>query len=105
MDSYTIINDVQGISLLSIGIPLLRYPSGVNPKLTAATGFDISAQSGSNIVTLALLSAKLGSSYINSLEIIGWEYYTSTSFEFNNKDYRIPSIFMDLEAWPQYGRR
>jgi hypothetical protein len=105
VDSYTIINDVQGISLLSIGIPLLRYPSGVNPKLTAATGFDISAQSGGNKVALALLYAALGSSYINSLEIIGWKYYTSTSFEFNNNYYRIPSIFMDLEAWPQYGRR
>ena len=33
----TVTNEVQGAPQLSIGIPLVQYPSGVNPLLTAAT--------------------------------------------------------------------
>jgi hypothetical protein len=98
VDSSAIINDVQGISLLSIGIPLLQYPSAANPKLTAAIGFDPSLQSSTNIVVIAILDAYLQASYINTLDIIGWEYYTKTWFEFNNINYYIPSIFVDLQV-------
>jgi len=98
VDSSAIINDVQGISLLSIGIPLLQYPSAANPKLTAAIGFDPSLRSSTNIIAIAILGAYLQAPYINTLDIIGWEYSTSTWFEFNNKNYYIPSIFVDLQV-------
>jgi hypothetical protein len=98
VDSSAIINDVQGISLLSIGIPLLQYPSAANPKLTAAIGFEPSLKSSTDIVVIAMLDAYLQASYTNILDIIGWEYYTSTWFEFNNKNYYIPSIFVDLQV-------
>jgi hypothetical protein len=104
VDSSAIINDVLGISLLSIGIPLLRYPSGADPKLTAAIGFDPSLQRSTNIIAIAILDAYLQSSYTNTLDIIGWEYYTRTQFEFNGKNYTIPSIFVDLYTWPQNAR-
>jgi hypothetical protein len=103
-DSYAIINDIGGISLLSIGIPLLQYPSGANPKLTAATGFDVSLQGGTNIFAEAILHADLIWSYANTFDIIGWDYYTSTQFEFNGNYYNIPSVFVDLYVWPQNAR-
>jgi len=103
-DSYTITNDVKGISLLSIGIPLLQYPSGANPKLTAATGFDVSLQGGTNIFTEATLYADLIWSYADTFDIIGWDYYTSAQFEFDGKYYNIPSVFVDLYVWPQNAR-
>jgi hypothetical protein len=103
VDSDAIINEVMGSSL-SIGIPMTRYPSGVNPILTAATGFSFSDQSGSYIAPIALLHAGLTSSYDDTLDIVGWYYYTNTWFEFDNRYYRIPSIFMDLEVWPQNSR-
>jgi hypothetical protein len=101
VDSYTVINEVQGAPQLSIGIPLVQYPSGVNPLLTAAIGLSASTQSSTSIVALARLKAYLRESYYNVLDIAGWYYYPDTKFEFNNKYYRIPSIFMDLYTWPQ----
>ena len=103
VDSDAIINEVMGSSL-SIGIPMTRYSSGVNPILTAATGFSFSDQSGSYIAPIALLHAGLTSSYDDTLDIVGWYYYTNTWFEFDNRYYRIPSIFMDLEVRPQNSR-
>jgi hypothetical protein len=103
VDSDAIINEVMGLSL-SIGIPMIRYPSGVNPILTAATGFSFSDQGGSYIAPIALLHAGLTSSYDDTLDIVGWYYYTNTWFEFDNRYYRIPSIFMDLEVRPQNSR-
>ena len=103
VDSDAIINEVMGSSL-SIGIPMTRYPSGVNPILTAATGFSFSDQSGSYIAPIALLHAGLTSSYDDTLDIVGCYFYTNTWFEFDNRYYRIPSIFMDLEVRPQNSR-
>jgi len=91
-DSFAIINDIGGISLLSIGIPLLQYPSGVSPKLTAATGAE------------AILYADLKDSYANTFDMIWWDYYTSTQFEFDDNYYNIPSVFVDLYVWPQNAR-
>jgi len=104
VNSYTVINEVQGAPQLSIGIPLVQYPSGVNPLLTAAIGLSPSIQSSTSIVALARLLADLKESYYNVLDIVGWYYYPYTKFEFNNKYYRIPSIFMDLHTWPQNAR-
>jgi hypothetical protein len=103
VDSVVITNEVTDSSL-SIGIPLIRHVSGVNPILTAATGFSISDQSGSYITPIALLHAFLRESYHDVLDIIGWYYYTNTWFEFDNRYYRIPSIFMDLYTQPQNAR-
>jgi len=98
VDSDVVINEVQGTPQLSIGIPLVQYPSSVSPKLTGATGLGIYVGSSTNIYARATLFADLIKSYSNTLDIIGWEYYTSTWFEFNNKNYYIPSIFVDLQV-------
>jgi len=98
VDSDALFKEFQGIPQLSIGIPLVQYPSSVTPIITAATGFSISAGSSTNIYARATLFADLIRSYSNTLDIIGWEYYTKTWFEFNNKNYYIPSIFVDLQV-------
>ena len=103
MDFVVITNEVTDSSL-SIGIPLIRHVSGVNPMLTAATGLSISDQSGSYITPIALLRAFLRESYRDVLNIIGWYYYPNTWYEFDNRYYRIPSIFMDLYTQPQNTR-
>jgi len=100
-DWYVIVDSFE---TLSIGIPLPQYLNGVNPKLTAATGFDVSLQGGTNIFTEATLYAVLKDSYANTFDIIGWDYYTSAQFEFNGKYYNIPSVFVDLYVWPQNAR-
>ena len=101
MDSDTLINEVQGTPQLSIGIPLVQYPSSVTPILTAATRFGISGGSSTNMVTGATLYVDLEDSYADTFDIIGWEYHTSTWFK---NYYNIPSVFVDLEVWPQNGR-
>jgi hypothetical protein len=98
VDSDVVINEVQGTPQLSIGIPLVQYPSSVSPKLTGAAGLGIYGGSSTNIYARATLFADLIKSYSDTLDIIGWEYYTSTWFEFNNKNYYIPSIFVDLQV-------
>jgi hypothetical protein len=98
VDSDVVINEVQSTPQLSIGIPLVQYPSSVSPKLTGAIGLGIYGGSSTNIYARATLFADLIKSYSNTLDIIGWEYYTSTWFEFNNKNYYIPSIFVDLQV-------
>jgi len=99
VSSDTVINEVQGAPQLSIGIPLVQYPSGVNLLLTAASG-----GSSTNIVALARLKAYIRESYRNVLDIAGWYYYPNTWFEFDDGAYRIPSIFMDLYTQPQNAR-
>jgi hypothetical protein len=94
----------DSFELISIGIPLLQYPGGVDPKLTAATGLDISLQGRANILTEATLYADLQDSYDDTFDIIGWDYYTSAQFEFDGKYYNIPSVFVDLYMWPQNAR-
>ncbi len=96
VSSDTVINEVQGAPQLSIGIPLVQYPSGVNPLLTAASG-----GTSTNIVVLARLKAYLREFYYNTLDIAGWYYYPGTWYEFDGEAYRIPSIFMDLRTSPQ----
>jgi hypothetical protein len=95
---------VDSFETLSIGIPLPQYLNGVSPKLTAATGLDISLQGRANILTQAMLYAVLVQSYVNIFDIIGLEYYISIWFEFNDKYYNIPSVFVDIQVWPQNGR-
>ncbi len=99
VNSFIITNEVQGAPELSIGIPLVQYPSGVNPLLTAASG-----GSSTNIVAFARLKAYLRESYRDVLDIEGWYYYPTTWYEFDNGVYRIPSIFMDLYTQPQNAR-
>ncbi len=99
VNSNTVINEVQGAPELSIGIPLVQYPSGVNLLLTAASG-----GSSTNIVAFARLKAYLRESYRDVLDIEGWYYYPNTWYEFDNGVYRIPSIFMDLYTQPQNAR-
>jgi hypothetical protein len=96
VSSDTAINEVRGAPQLSIGIPLVQYPSGVNTLLTAASG-----GSSTNIVAFARLKAYLRESYRDVLDIIGRYYYTNTWYEFDNGGYRIPSIFVDLYTRPQ----
>jgi hypothetical protein len=103
VDFVVITNEVTGSSL-SIGIPLIRHVSGVSPMLTAATGFSFSDQRGSYITPIALLHAFLRESYEEVLDIGGWYYYPNTWYEFDNRYYRIPSIFMDLYTQPQNTR-
>jgi hypothetical protein len=104
VDSYTVINEVQGAPQLSIGIPLVQYPSGVNPLLTAAIGLSASTQSSTSIVALARLKAYLRESYEDILDIVGRYYYPDIWHEFDKGGYRIPSIFMDLYTQPQNAR-
>ncbi len=99
VNSNTVINEVQGAPELSIGIPLVQYPSGVNLLLTAAAG-----GSSTNIVAFARLKAYLRESYRDVLDIEGWYYYPTTWYEFDNGAYRIPSIFVDLYTQPQNAR-
>ncbi len=99
VSSDTVINEVQGAPQLSIGIPLVQYPSGVNPLLTVASG-----GSSTNIVAFARLKASLRESYRDVLDIEGWYYYLTTWYEFDGKTYRIPSIFVDLYTSPQNAR-
>ncbi len=99
VNSDTVINEAQGAPQLSIGIPLVQYPSGVNLLLTAASG-----GSSTNMVALARLKAYLRESYRDVLDIEGWYYYPTTWYEFDNGVYRIPSIFMDLYTQPQNAR-
>jgi len=99
VSSDTVIDEVRGAPQLSIGIPLVLYPGGVNPLLTAAAG-----GSSTNIVALGRLKAYLRESYRDVLDIIGWYYYPNTWYEFDNGGYRIPSIFMDLYTGPQNAR-
>jgi hypothetical protein len=99
VSSDTVIDEVQGAPQLSIGIPLVQYPSGVNPLLTAAAG-----ESSTNIVAFARLTAYIRDSYEDVLDIIGRYYYPNTWYEFDGKTYRIPSIFMDLYTRPQNAR-
>jgi len=103
VDFVVITNEVTGSSL-SIGIPLIRHVSGVSPMLTAATGFSFSDQRGSYVTPIALLRAFLRKSYEEVLDIGGWYYYPNTWYEFDNRYYRIPSIFMDLYTQPQNTR-
>ena len=99
VSSSVVIDEVRGAPQLSIGIPLVQYPSGVNPLLTAAAG-----GSSTNIVALARLKASLRESYEDVLDIVGRYYYPGTWYEFDNGVYRIPSIFMDLYTQPQNAR-
>ena len=99
VNSDTVINEVQGAPQLSIGIPLVQYPSGVNPLLTAASG-----GSSTNIVAFARLKAYIRESYRDVLDIVGRYYYPDIWYEFDNGVYRIPSIFMDLYTQPQNAR-
>jgi hypothetical protein len=96
VSSDTVINEVQGAPQLSIGLPPIRLPPGVDVLLTAATGIGISGGSSTNIVALAILTANLRESYRDVLDIDGWYYYPNTWYEFDGKTYGIPSIFMDL---------
>jgi hypothetical protein len=96
VSSFAVIKEVQGAPQLSIGLPPIRLPSGVDVLLTAAAGIGISGGSSTNIVVLARLKAYLRESYRNVLDIDGWYYYPNTWYEFDGKTYRIPSIFMDL---------
>ena len=96
VSSDTVINEVQGAPQLSIGIPLVQYPSGVNPLLTAASG-----GSSTNIVAFARLKAYVREPYRDVLDIIGWYYYPNTWYEFDNGGYRIPSIFVELYTRPR----
>ena len=99
VSSDTVINEVQSAPQLSIGIPLVQYPSGVSPLLTAASG-----GSNTNIVAFARLKAYLRESYRDVLDIIGRYYYPNTWYEFGGEAYRIPSIFVDLYTRPQNAR-
>jgi len=99
VSSDTVINEVQSAPQLSIGIPLVQYPSGVSPLLTAASG-----GSNTNIVAFARLKAYLRESYRDVLDIIGRYYYPNTWYEFDGEAYRIPSIFVDLYTRPQNAR-
>jgi hypothetical protein len=104
VSSLTVINEVQGAPQLSIGLPPIRLPSGVDVFLTAAAGIGISGGSSTNIVALARLKAYIRESYYDVFDIAGWYYYPNTWFEFDDGSYRIPSIFMDLYTWPQNAR-
>jgi hypothetical protein len=99
VNSNTVINEVQGAPELSIGVPLVQYPSGVNLLLTAASG-----GSSTNIVAFARLKAYVREPYRDVLDIIGWYYYPNTWYEFDNGGYRIPSIFVDLYTRPRNAR-
>jgi hypothetical protein len=99
VSSSVVINEVRGAPQLSIGIPLVQYPSGVSPLLTAASG-----GSNTNIVAFARLKAYLRESYRDVLDIIGRYYYPNTWYEFDGEAYRIPSIFVDLYTRPQNAR-
>ncbi len=103
VESDSVIKEVQGILELSIGIPMIRHVSGVNPQLTGAMGAGVSSQT--DIVAVAKLSAALIRSYQDVLDIEGWYYYPNAKFKFDSGSYRIPSIFMDLYVLPQSGRR
>jgi hypothetical protein len=96
VSSLTAIKEVRGAPQLSIGLPPIRLPPGVDVLLTAATGIGISGGSSTNIVALAILTANLRESYRDVLDIDGWYYYPNTWYEFDGKTYGIPSIFMDL---------
>ena len=104
VSSDTVIREVRGTPELSIGLPPIRLPPGVDVFLTAAVGVSISGGSSTNIVILARLYANLRESYRDVLDIEGWYYYPTTWFEFGGGTYRIPSIFMDLRTWPQNAR-
>jgi hypothetical protein len=99
VSSFAVINEVRGAPQLSIGLPPIRLPSGVDVFLTAAAGIGISGGSSTNIVVLARLMANLRESYRDVLDIVGWYYYPNAEFKFGNRSYRIPSIFMDLYTW------
>jgi hypothetical protein len=101
VDSFAVIKEVRGAPQLSIGLPPIRLPPGVDVFLTAAAGVGISAESSTNIVALARLKANLRESYRDVLDIDGWYYYPHTEFKFGSGSYRIPSIFMDLYTSPQ----
>ena len=101
MSSLTVINEVQGAPQLSIGLPPIRLPLGVDIFLTAAAGVGISGGSSTNIVALARLKASLRESHEDVLDIEEWYYYPYAEFRFGGGSYRIPSIFMDLGTSPQ----
>lgn len=101
LSSDTVINAVRGTPELSIGLPPIRLPPGVDVFLTAAAGVGISAGSSTNIVALARLTAYIEKSYRDVLDIEGWYYYPTTWFEFGGGSYGIPSIFMDLYTSPE----
>jgi len=103
VSSASVIQEVQGILQLSIGIPIIRYVSGVNPQLIGAIGADVSSRT--DIVAVATLYADLIRFYQHVLDIAGWYYYPNAEFKFGGGSYRIPSIFMDLYVLPQSGRR
>jgi len=96
VSSDTVIKEVQGAPQLSIGLPPIRLPPGVDVFLTAATGVGISGGSSTDIVAQAKLTAYIRDSYEDVLDIDGWYYYPNTWFEFDGKTYGIPSIFVDL---------
>jgi len=96
VSSDTVIKEVQGTPQLSIGLPPIRLPGGVDVFLTAAAGVGISGGSSTDIVAQAKLTAYIRDSYEDVLDIDGWYYYPNTWFEFDNTGYRIPSIFVDL---------
>jgi hypothetical protein len=101
VNSFAIINEVRGTPELSIGLPPIRLPPGVDVFLTAAAGVGISGGSSTNIVVLARLYANLRESYEDVLDIDGWYYYPTAWYEFGGETYEIPSIFMDLYTSPQ----
>ncbi len=101
VSSSVVINEVQGAPQLSIGLPPIRLPPGVDVFLTAAAGVGISSESSTNIVALARLKANLRESYRDVLDIEGWYYYPNTWYKFDGGEYRIPSIFVDLYTSPQ----
>jgi len=105
VSSFTVIREVRGAPELSIGLPPIQLPRGVNPLLTAAAGVGISVESSTNIVVLAKLYANLRESYRDVLDIVGWYYYPNAEFKFGSGSYRIPSIFMDLYVLSQSGQR
>jgi len=101
VSSDTVIKEVQGTPQLSIGLPPIRLPIGIDVFLTAAAGVGISVESSTNIVAEARLKAYLRESYRDVLDIDGWYYYPNAEFKFGSGSYRIPSIFMDLYTSPQ----
>ncbi len=103
VSSDTVIREVGSILELSIGIPIIRYVSGINPQLIGAVGAGVSSQT--DILAQARLKAYLRESYYDTLDIAGWYYYPNTEFKFGSRSYRIPSVFMDLYVLLQSGRR